>query len=83
MRVQVEQLSDVIFVSRPAYGRADQTMGIFKLTADGSHAERVEVTWGSSSVDMIMVVAGLEIGDQIILSDMSRFDTETWLRIVR
>ncbi len=82
-RVQVEQLSDVIFVSRPAYGQADQTMGIFKLTADGGQAERVEVTWGSSSVESIMVAAGLEVGDQIILSDMSRFDTESRLRIVR
>jgi HlyD family secretion protein len=82
-RIQIEQLADVVFVSRPAFGQANQTTGIFKLTADGDHAERVAVTWGASSVDMITVAAGLDPGDQIILSDMSRFDTESRVRIVR
>jgi hypothetical protein len=82
-RIQVEQLADVVFVNRPAYAHTDQTMGIFKVIADGSLAERVEVTWGSSSVESIMVTAGLAVGDQIILSDMSRFATESRLRIVR
>jgi multidrug efflux pump subunit AcrA (membrane-fusion protein) len=49
-------------------------VGLFKVTDDGAHAVRVRVELGRSSVDTIEIVEGLEVGDQIVLSDMSRWD---------
>jgi hypothetical protein len=44
------------------------------VTADGSAANRVQVKLGKSSVNSIEVVSGLNVGDTVILSDMSQWD---------
>lgn len=73
--IEIGVIEDTLFVGKPAYGQSNARVGIFKLTEDGRFAERVSVQTGSSSVNLIEIVEGLEEGDQIILSDMSRFDT--------
>ncbi len=80
-RIEIERLSDVLFVDRPAYGQANQAVGLFKLIADGTEAIRATVRFGPSSVDKIVVLEGLEVGDEIILSDMSRYDASDKVRI--
>jgi multidrug efflux pump subunit AcrA (membrane-fusion protein) len=79
--ILVERLPDVMYVQRPAYGQANQTVGLFKLDADGRIASRVNVQLGKASVNQIEVKAGLEPGDRVIISDMSNFDTATKVRI--
>lgn len=82
VRVQTGRLEDVLYVSRPAFGEANQKAAIFKVVDDGRAAERVAVTWGTASVDKIEVRDGLVEGDRIILSDMSRYDAADRVRIV-
>jgi multidrug efflux pump subunit AcrA (membrane-fusion protein) len=72
--IQVDILVDVLYVGKPAYGQSNSRLGLFKLVDDGGYAERVSVQTGRSSVNMIEITEGLEEGDQIILSDMSRWD---------
>ena len=72
--ITIERLDDVLYVGRPAYGSANSTVGIFKLVDGGEYAVRVPVKLGRSSVNTIEVLQGLEAGDQVILSDMSRWD---------
>ncbi len=72
--IQVDLLVDVLYVGKPAYGRSNSRLGLFKLIDDGGYAERVSVQTGRSSVNMIEITEGLAEGDQIILSDMSRWD---------
>ena len=81
--IDVEHLDGVAWVERPAFARSDQTVGIFKLIGPGDVAERVTVQWGLSSFDKIVVVDGLEIGDRIILSDMSRYDSAERVRVLK
>ena len=71
--IEIERLENVIYVGRPAYGQADSTVGMFRMTADG-HAERTRVRLGRASVSTIEVVEGLDVGDEVILSDMSQWD---------
>lgn len=80
-RIEIERLSDVLYVDRPAYGQANQSVGLFRLIDDGAAAVRTTVRFGASSVDKIVVQEGLQVGDKIILSDMSRFDTADKVRI--
>ncbi|NKB88670.1 MAG: HlyD family efflux transporter periplasmic adaptor subunit [Acidobacteria bacterium] len=80
-RVEIERLSDVLYVDRPAYGQANQSVGLFQVIGDGTEAVRTTVRFGASSVDKIVVETGLQVGDEIILSDMSRFDTANKVRI--
>lgn len=75
--VELERLSDVLFVGRPVHGEANSTIGLFKTTGpwnDASEATRVQVQVGRTSVNSVEVVKGLQVGDTVILSDMSQWD---------
>ena len=72
--IEVERLNDVLYVGRPAFGQGQQTVGMFRLNADGQQAVRTQVTLGRSSVNTIEIVSGLREGDQVILSDTSTMD---------
>ena len=56
-------------------------MGLFKLTPDGKEATRVNVKLGRSSVNTIEVVQGLNVGDRVIISDMSAMDSHDRVRL--
>lgn len=74
--VEIERLADVLYVGRPVHGDPDTTVGLFKLTDGGSEAERVPVALGRASVNTIEILKGLNVGDQVILSDMSAYDND-------
>ena len=80
-RIEIERLPDVKFVDRPGFGQANQSVGLFKVINDGNGAVRTTVRFGASSVDRIVVLESLEVGDEIVLSDLSRYDTADRLRI--
>jgi len=79
--IELERLSDVLYAGRPTYGQSQSTVALFRVTEDGNAAERVSVQLGRSSVNQIEVLAGLQEGDVIILSDMSRYDDMDRVRI--
>ncbi len=79
--IELENLKDVLYVGRPVHGQADSTIGLFKITSDGSEAVRVNVKLGRSSVTTIEVLSGLQVGDKVILSDMSQVDNFDRIRL--
>jgi hypothetical protein len=79
--VEIERLKDVMYVGRPAYGQAESTVGLFKLSPDGSEATRVNVKLGKASVNTIVVEQGLNVGDRVIISDMSNWDSQDRVRL--
>ncbi|HWX55565.1 MAG TPA: HlyD family efflux transporter periplasmic adaptor subunit [Verrucomicrobiae bacterium] len=72
--ITLERLENVLFVGRPAFGQEKSTVVMFKVLADGTTAVRVPVELGRMSVNSVEIVRGLQEGDQVILSDMSRYD---------
>jgi HlyD family secretion protein len=78
--IELERLSDVLFVGRPAFGQEQSAVGLFRVQADGE-ASRVQVTLGRSSVNTVEVVSGLQVGDQVVLSDMSAWDAFDRVRL--
>jgi HlyD family secretion protein len=79
--IELERLTDVLYVGRPVQGQAFSTVGLFKLVEDGKEALRVPVKLGRSSVNTIEIVEGLQVGDQVILSDMSAQDRSDRIRL--
>jgi HlyD family secretion protein len=71
--IELERLDDVLYMGRPAFGQEQSTVGIFKVEADGS-ARRTTVKLGRHSVNSIEILSGLNVGDKVILSDMSAWD---------
>jgi len=79
--VEIERLTDVLYVGRPVHGEANSTVGLFKLLNDGSEASRIQVKLGRTSVNTVEIVQGLQVGDQVILSDMSAWDNFDRVRL--
>jgi len=79
--IELERLKDVLKVGRPAFGQAQQTIGMFVLTPDGTEAERRSVKLGRNSVSTIEIIDGLREGEQVIISDTSALDSYNRIRI--
>jgi multidrug resistance efflux pump len=79
--IDLDRMTDVLFVGRPAFGNENSTITLFKLGADGKTAVRVPVKVGRASVNSIQVLEGLQEGDTVILSDMSRWDNTDRIRL--
>ena len=79
--IDLERMKDVLYVGRPAFGNENSTISLFKLSADGKTAIRIPVKVGRASVNSIQVIEGLQAGDSVILSDMSRWDNTDRIRL--
>lgn len=79
--ITIERLVDVLNMNRPTSGQAHTHVGMFKLVDGGQYAVRVTVRIGQISVNSIEIVEGLEEGDEVILSDMARWDAYDRVRI--
>ena len=79
--IDLERIINVLFVARPAFGDEKSTVGVFKLERDGTTASRVQVTIGRSSVSSVEILQGLREGDEVILSDMSRWEQYERIRL--
>jgi len=79
--IEIENLKDVVYVGRPAFGQPNSTVGIFKLDEEGNGATRVQAKMGRSSVNTMEVLEGLKPGDRVILSDMSTWDAFNRIRL--
>lgn len=79
--IDLEKMENVLYVGRPAFGQEQSTVGMFKLESDGNNAVRAQVKLGRSSVNTVEILQGLKEGDQVILSDMSRWDNFDRVRL--
>jgi HlyD family secretion protein len=79
--IDLDRMTNVLFVGRPAFGNENSTITLFKLSPDGKTAVRVPVKVGKASVNAIQVIEGLQSGDTVILSDMSRWDNTDRIRL--
>jgi HlyD family secretion protein len=79
--IEIENLKDVVYVGRPAFGQPNSTVGIFKLDEEGNGASRVQVKLGRSSVNTVEILEGLKPGDRVVLSDMSTYDAFNRIRL--
>jgi HlyD family secretion protein len=72
--IEVERLKDVLHLGRPAYGQGNSSVRLFRLVEGGRSAVRVNVELGRASVNTVEIRGGVQSGDKIIISDMSRWD---------
>jgi HlyD family secretion protein len=79
--IELERLTDVLFVGRPAQGQADSLVGLFRLDEGSSEASRVKVKLGRTSVNTVEILSGLKVGDQVVLSDTSAWDAYDRIRL--
>jgi HlyD family secretion protein len=68
--VFIERLEDVLYVGRPVGAQPGAPMELYRLSSDGSAAERVQVRVGRTSASAIELQGGLAEGDRVVLSDL-------------
>ena len=78
--VELERMADVVYVGRPAFGQEQSTVQLFKVEPGGD-ASRVQVKIGRVSVNAVEIVSGLNVGDEVVLSDMSTWDAFDRVRL--
>lgn len=78
--IELERLENVLHVARPATGQPESRTNVFVLI-DNETAERIQIELGRASVGRIEVISGLEVGQRIILSDMSRWSEHDRVRL--
>ena len=71
--VQVGELHDVTFFARPAESSENSDAVVFVLEPKTSYARQVRVHYGRLSGPLIQIVSGLQPGDQVIVTDMSKW----------
>jgi beta-lactamase regulating signal transducer with metallopeptidase domain len=72
--ITVGGLTNVMYVGRPMFGRSNDRVTLFKLEPNGHSAKRVPVQFGAASINVIEIKSGLQLGDKVIISDMSKYD---------
>ncbi len=78
--VEIQNMTNVLYIGRPVHGEPNSTVGLFKVSPDGTEGNLVQVKLGRGSVNTIEVVAGLKEGETVILSDMSNYDGRDRIR---
>jgi HlyD family secretion protein len=79
--IDLERIANVLSIARPAFGQEKSAIGVFKLEPDGKTASRVQITIGRSSVSNVEILQGLKEGDEVVLSDMSRWEQYERIRL--
>ena len=79
--IDLERIANALFIARPAFGQERSTIGVFKLEPGGKTASRMQIALGRSSVSSVEVLQGLHEGDEVVLSDMSRWEQYERIRL--
>jgi multidrug resistance efflux pump len=79
--ITLERIPNTLFIGRPGFGQAESSVGIFKVLPGKGEAVRTTIKLGRASVNTIEVKEGLNVGDSVIISDMSQFDNTNRVRI--
>ena len=79
--IEVARLSDTLYVGRPAQGAGESTISLFRVDPATGEAHRVRVRLGRASVNSVQILEGLDLGDEVILSDASAWDAFDRIRL--
>jgi HlyD family secretion protein len=79
--IDVEKIPMATYVKWPLKTHAEEPLSLFRISPDGREVQRVRVVLGKSSDDSVQIAAGLNPGDQIIVSDTSAWKRYDHLKL--
>ena len=81
--IVIEQIENALYIDRPAGATALSDTRLFALDDGQAVAELRDIRLGKASVSSIQIIAGLQHGDAVIVSDMSEFNQHNAIKIVQ
>lgn len=73
IRVALSEEKEALLVPKGGFFQGTGGNWIFKLSEDGTHAYRVDISLGSQNTEYYEVMNGLDPGDQVITSSYSNY----------
>jgi HlyD family secretion protein len=81
--IEIDYVENTLVIPRPVFSQENSTANLFVVGADGSIAHKTAVQLGIGSVDRIEVLGGLQEGDRVIVSDMTRFSEQDFIELTQ
>jgi HlyD family secretion protein len=72
--IALEQLNNVLKIKRPVYSQEYSSGSLFVLNDDQTSAQREQIEFGRSSVDVIEILSPLKEGDYVIVSSTQKYN---------
>jgi HlyD family secretion protein len=80
--IEIDRLSGVRYLGRPASGQTEGNIALFKVSADSTSARRVGVRLGPASANSVRILDGdLRAGDRVVLSDTASWGDRDTVRL--
>lgn len=79
----VEQIENALYIDRPAGAVALSDTRLFTLDSGQQLAQQRKIRLGKASVSSIQIIAGVQQGDSVIVSDMSEFTQHDSIRLTQ
>jgi HlyD family secretion protein len=74
--IEISRLTNVLTLRRPVQSQENTETLLYVLQEDGAYAVANSVQLGQGSLDKIEIIDGLSAGQQVIVSDTSRFNQQ-------
>ncbi|WP_242118586.1 efflux RND transporter periplasmic adaptor subunit [Aestuariivivens sediminicola] len=74
IRVALSQEKEALLVPKGGFFQTTGGNWMFKLSEDGSHAYRVDISLGSQNTDFYEITGGLQPGDKVVTSSYSNYE---------
>ena len=81
VRIDVDRVEDVVHVGRPTHWRDKSVVWAHRM--NGDVAERVRLQLGRRSFNEVEVVGGANVGDQLVLTDLSEYGAVDQVEVAR
>ena len=79
--IQTKRLNNVLVLLKPVGVHENQTMTIYRLLADHRTIQPAKVEFGASGGHEIVVAGGLSENDWIVISDMSKYQGASSIKL--
>lgn len=79
--IKVAEIQDTLYVDRPVFAQGNSFTQLYRVTDDGDYAERIDVQLGQASARHVEIIAGINAGQQIIVSDPSAWENNQIIRV--
>lgn len=79
--IKITDIANALYVSRPIFAQSNSNSTLYKLDDDGDFAQRIQVKLGKGAINEIQILEGLALGDKVVISDTSSWQSFEKIRI--
>ncbi|MCW8834423.1 MAG: HlyD family efflux transporter periplasmic adaptor subunit, partial [Colwellia sp.] len=79
--IDITRIPNTLFVKRPMFVNSHTKSQVYLLDAEQKYASKQAVEFGQASAQYIQIQSGLDVGEDIIISDVSSWDEHQQIQL--